>query len=385
MEGEPRSLQKKWLLAADRFDCKSIKIFLRSASLKLAMRIEFFMVKIKCPVCNKSIDGCDIINNSACQPLVCECGFEIRCDKGFLDFLSDDLDTKLDQVEYIKQHPLSSGESIFNYFYAPFFSKYLSVSREIAGLELASGPGQLTCFMAAEKNIDFLVSSDISPKFLIHQLSNIKSANVIFARFDANQIPFDKSSFDVIYGNSVLHHFLNYDKTIEQCFELLKPGGIAVFGEPLVTGHMPTMTFQLVLAEFLKSTGCNKNLDVINALQQSAKNTLKLHKMSKCADPQLSDFEDKYLFSVSGMRSLARKFGFSDFVVLNDLCPDHAAHAPNSDLILSRATELASFYTEKYPDLSDFKWLADILQESLVEPCAGDESVAAFTSFAFVK
>ncbi|MBK9249262.1 MAG: class I SAM-dependent methyltransferase [Ignavibacteria bacterium] len=45
---------------------------------------------------------------------------------------------------------------------------------------------------------------------------------------DAENMPFDDNSFDAVYSFGVIHHTPNIQKTIEETYRILKPGGQAI-------------------------------------------------------------------------------------------------------------------------------------------------------------
>ena len=53
-----------------------------------------------------------------------------------------------------------------------------------------------------------------------------------FHVMDAHQMEFDDSSIDLVIGRGILHH-LDYEVAINEINRVLKPGGIALFNEPL--------------------------------------------------------------------------------------------------------------------------------------------------------
>jgi ubiquinone/menaquinone biosynthesis C-methylase UbiE len=59
-----------------------------------------------------------------------------------------------------------------------------------------------------------------------------------YAKFicgDAHQTPFEDQSFDAVIGKGILHH-LDYELAIKEINRLLRPGGSAIFFEPLMGG-----------------------------------------------------------------------------------------------------------------------------------------------------
>ena len=55
-----------------------------------------------------------------------------------------------------------------------------------------------------------------------------------FVAGDAHQTPFEAGTFDYVVGNGALHH-LDLDKAFAEIARVLKPGGTAVFMEPMVS------------------------------------------------------------------------------------------------------------------------------------------------------
>jgi ubiquinone/menaquinone biosynthesis C-methylase UbiE len=53
-----------------------------------------------------------------------------------------------------------------------------------------------------------------------------------FHVMDAHRLDFQDASFDVVIGRSILHH-LDYEAAISEIARVLKPGGYAIFTEPL--------------------------------------------------------------------------------------------------------------------------------------------------------
>ncbi|NIO28606.1 MAG: methyltransferase domain-containing protein [Candidatus Latescibacteria bacterium] len=60
--------------------------------------------------------------------------------------------------------------------------------------------------------------------------------NTVFEVMDAEDLTFAAGTFDLVYGRSILHH-LDIAKALGAIVRVLKPGGRAVFCEPL--GHNP--------------------------------------------------------------------------------------------------------------------------------------------------
>ncbi len=118
--------------------------------------------------------------------------------------------------------------------------KKLSEKLELFGkdkyvLEYGCGPGSHSFIMASYAKQ--VTSVDISDYAIKNAQKKAKENNVLNLRFlemDAESLDFEDKSFDMIYGNAILHH-LNLEKAFKEIERVLKDGGRAFFYEPL--GH----------------------------------------------------------------------------------------------------------------------------------------------------
>ena len=72
--------------------------------------------------------------------------------------------------------------------------------------------------------------------------------NVALHRGNAEQMPYAASSFDAVYGSSVLHH-LDLDRALAEVFRVLRPGGRCVFTEPNILNPQVAVMFHLGLTK----------------------------------------------------------------------------------------------------------------------------------------
>lgn len=105
-------------------------------------------------------------------------------------------------------------------------------------LELGSGANPQAFFLAAHGAEVVVV--DISPVAVEHGRRRAAhehlDKHVAFSVMDVESLEFPDSTFDVVCGSAVLHH-VDVARAYSQIARVLRPGGWAIFVEPL--GHNP--------------------------------------------------------------------------------------------------------------------------------------------------
>lgn len=294
------------------------------------------------------------------------------------------IDTMLNITDYISEK--SNGKPIYNFI--DFFKAIYEERGSLLALEVAGGPGNLTK-QALEHNLfSELWSSDISVEFLKYQQTIIHSPVCKFVQMNAsNMFPFADNSLDVVYGNSCLHHFLHYDVTLSECFRVLKPGGIAIFGEPISTGNQPIWLMLSLIAEFDKTTSKPTfTQDQYRRIIQIQKDAEMLHTLAKTKQYDLlGKFEDKYLYNIEELENLSKTMGFSTFQTIKDITPSSYLYHPT----IQTYTEQVELYTQTI--IKDWKlplhylWIVELVYDSIIKPNLGTNSCALFTVFCMKK
>ncbi|MBI5032972.1 MAG: methyltransferase domain-containing protein [Chloroflexi bacterium] len=99
-------------------------------------------------------------------------------------------------------------------------------------LEIGSGAGGHSALFAAHgaqmTSIDITPERVMSTNLKFDLLRHSVHGDGIALRADAETLPFDDHSFDIVYSNGVLHHTENTNRGIDEVFRVLKPGGQAV-------------------------------------------------------------------------------------------------------------------------------------------------------------
>ena len=113
--------------------------------------------------------------------------------------------------------------------------RILSPMRGKKMLELGCGPGNFSVWLA-KQGAD-VSAIDIGPEIVkaANRLAKINCANCEFSQGDMKSLDFDNSTYDAVIGLMVLHHLseANVVKTLQECHRILRPGGVAVFYEPV--------------------------------------------------------------------------------------------------------------------------------------------------------
>lgn len=179
-------------------------------------------------------------------------------------------------------------------------------------LEIGSGTGQLTWGLAHRFPFRSVSACDISTKFLqqTRTLLGETPMPVHYYACDANFLPFRANSVDLVVGHSVLHHFVDYDKIIHRLSSLLRPGGTAIFYEPVLQGKILIAFMADLMRRIDKNTQWNlltkKDED---SIQRMTRHLMKAQWIGNDRE-RLAQIEDKYIFDIRAMRKLAREAGF---------------------------------------------------------------------------
>lgn len=96
---------------------------------------------------------------------------------------------------------------------------------EISTLEVGSGSGRLSCFLASRGY--HTTCLDYSPNALRVAQNNYRLAKNegIFVMGDAEKLPFLKGSFDVVLSTGLLEHFVDPQLVVNEMARVMKPGG----------------------------------------------------------------------------------------------------------------------------------------------------------------
>jgi ubiquinone/menaquinone biosynthesis C-methylase UbiE len=136
-------------------------------------------------------------------------------------------------------------------------------------LEIGSGTGYFSLNLVQLGVIGNLTATDISPGMLSQLAATAEALGlddqVSTVATEAETLPFDDESFDLVLGHAVLHHIPDLDRAFAEFRRVLRPGGTIVFaGEPSRYGDrlavLPKRAGVFVAPAWRRLTGADKRL-----------------------------------------------------------------------------------------------------------------------------
>ncbi len=133
-------------------------------------------------------------------------------------------------------------------------------------LEIGSGTGYFSLNLVQLGVIERLTATDISPGMLERlaaTAAELGIEGVTTVSTEAETLPFEDESFDLVFGHAVLHHIPDLDRAFAEFRRVLRPGGaIAFAGEPSRYGDMlaalPKRTGMLVAPAWRRLVGARR-------------------------------------------------------------------------------------------------------------------------------
>ncbi|MCB9461907.1 MAG: methyltransferase domain-containing protein [Anaerolineaceae bacterium] len=102
-------------------------------------------------------------------------------------------------------------------------------------LDIATGGGHTARTFAA--HVQEVVASDISPDMLAAARASMEKQgvkNVTFKEADAENLPFEDNTFDLVTCRIAPHHFPNVQKFVSEAARVVKPGHVFLMQDQLV-------------------------------------------------------------------------------------------------------------------------------------------------------
>src|ERR1700761_2768234 len=172
-------------------------------------------------------------------------------------------------------------------------------------LEIGSGTGYFSLNLVQLGLIGKLTATDISPGMLDRLAITAKSLGldqVTTVVTEAETLPFEDESFDLVLGHAVLHHIPDLDRAFAEFKRVLRPGGAIVFaGEPSRYGDrlaaLPKRSGVLVAPVWRRVVGARER--AVAEADQSEGHSLESE-------------VDVHAFAPADLRRLLERAGFRD-------------------------------------------------------------------------
>jgi len=107
------------------------------------------------------------------------------------------------------------------------------------GLEIGAGTGYFSLNLLKQGILSEVTCTDVSAGMLEALAGSAEQMHLDVETVvcDAESLPFESSSFDVVFGHAVLHHIPDLERAFSEFRRVLTPGGLIAFcGEPSRTG-----------------------------------------------------------------------------------------------------------------------------------------------------
>ena len=107
-------------------------------------------------------------------------------------------------------------------------------------LEIGAGTGFFVINLAQAGLVDEPYATDISPGMVEVCLRNAQAVGITNMKArtaDAEHLPFEDNTFDMVVGHAVIHHLPEVEAAFKEAYRVLKPGGaLVIAGEPTRLG-----------------------------------------------------------------------------------------------------------------------------------------------------
>jgi ubiquinone/menaquinone biosynthesis C-methylase UbiE len=174
-------------------------------------------------------------------------------------------------------------------------------------LELGCGTGFFTLNLKLAGVLDEGHVTDLSPGMVEVAKRNAESLgfSVEGRVADAERLPYDDDTFDLVVGHAVLHHIPDVELSLREVLRVLKPGGRFVFaGEPTQYGDYVARR----LSRF--TWWATTNVTKLSALQGWRRPQQELDESSRAA--ALESVVDIHTFPPAELAAMARRAGAVD-------------------------------------------------------------------------
>jgi SAM-dependent methyltransferase len=182
-------------------------------------------------------------------------------------------------------------------------------------VEFGSGFGNSTLPMLDLFPQAHIIATDLSPNLLVI-LRRLLDARAVADRcavvaMDAHRDYIRPGSADLVIGSAILHHLVDPAVFIERAMAVLKPGGCAVFFEPMEAGNAMLRLACLQVASEAKRRGeRSAGLKWLSSLREQLEPQLFRSRLRGWRERN-----DKWVFPRSVLDDIRQRVGASDLIV----------------------------------------------------------------------
>jgi ubiquinone/menaquinone biosynthesis C-methylase UbiE len=246
------------------------------------------------------------------------CGRTVSVRDGVIVFIPpENAFNVLEKADYDAAHGVDIATSrSLSRLYANHIPEELGNDLDV--VEIGSGTGLLTASLGDLPRVGQSVALDISLAFLrtAHQRVMEHSANprkTVLACADLNDLPFGESVFDVVVGNSILHHIMDYGALLSRLRFILKDGGVALFSEPCQQGKSLVAFFLGLMVQHDRRSA-KPVLDEGERKRIEGAISVLMRERNVASRPELKlKMEDKHIFMTGKLAEMAADLGYAGF------------------------------------------------------------------------
>lgn len=342
------------------------KIFNSKYTDELPRALEKFggILGCNCNDCNFQITSSDTFTCSIC-------GRSLKLfDAVLADSLVSEVKNSLEEIDYDALHGVSVEASIhLGKRWFELINSKLPERNDLDILELGAGTGFLTLGLALNGSFRSMIVSDLSKKFLrmtqktiTEQAQLFHKENILsklcFLSCSIDELPIRSNSLDVVVANSVLHHIYDYERALIKIRRILRPGGIAIFSEPIIEGK----AFVGFMAELLRDLDERAEQHVFTETERFALADLATLCTSgfwkKTAQIKKDTADDKHMFCIKDFRQLAFDIGWPEV--------DAVPYDPIEDGLLGILEDSLRIMNIRIEPLQAFSYIFKAFQKQII-------------------
>lgn len=171
-------------------------------------------------------------------------------------------------------------------------------------LEIGAGTGYFALNLLQLGTVERLTATDISPAMLdrLRRTAEALELEAETVVTEAERLPFEDESFDLVFGHAVLHHIPDLERAFAEFRRVLRPGGAVAFcGEPSRYGDRlaaaPKRAARLAAPAWRRAVGARQR--AVADVEQSNGHAL---------EPEV----DVHAFAPADLRRLLAASGFAE-------------------------------------------------------------------------